>query len=410
MRIRASGGNDAFDQIEIDADITQTTISVPAVGWRKEAGAGARLSLAVEPLDNDQIRLKDVVLKGKDVDLAGAIRLDPDGSVFKVDVDRLRIGEFTDVALSGQRGGDGVLRLEIDGRSFDARQMLERTVRGEGSDDRDGTARPTDIAFKIRTVKGLHETDLADATGAVKFREGEVNAINFRGVFPGGRAVDLNFGLGAGETPAVVRIDTAEAGALVRFLGVYRRAVGGTMSVRARGPDSRRLAGVISASGFRVVDEPLIARIVATQAGVSASAARDVTFSNLRLDFARDGGRLQIKDALIAAPAVGASMRGQVDIAGERLGLSGTYVPAYGFNAAFGAIPIVGPILAGRTGEGVVGMTFGVNGPMSNPTITVNPLSAIAPGLLRRFFEFRQQENLSRTPGRRSQAREPVTR
>jgi len=64
-------------------------------------------------------------------------------------------------------------------------------------------------------------------------------------------------------------------------------------------------------------------------------------------------------------------------------------VPAYGLNSIPAGIPIVGWLLTGRAGEGVVGMTFRVDGKMSDPKVQVNPLSAIAPGILRSLFEFR---------------------
>ena len=36
--------------------------------------------------------------------------------------------------------------------------------------------------------------------------------------------------------------------------------------------------------------------------------------------------------------------------------------------------------------DGVFGLSYRVHGSMSNPTLTVNPLSAIAPGILRRIL------------------------
>jgi hypothetical protein len=50
-----------------------------------------------------------------------------------------------------------------------------------------------------------------------------------------------------------------------------------------------------------------------------------------------------------------------------------------------GQIPIVGLFLGGSN-EGLVGITYQATGPPSAPRITVNPVSAIAPGLLRKFI------------------------
>ena len=53
----------------------------------------------------------------------------------------------------------------------------------------------------------------------------------------------------------------------------------------------------------------------------------------------------------------------------------------------FGQIPIVGLFLGGSN-EGLLGVTYEVVGPPGAPVLRVNPISAVAPGLLRKFFEF----------------------
>ena len=52
-----------------------------------------------------------------------------------------------------------------------------------------------------------------------------------------------------------------------------------------------------------------------------------------------------------------------------------------------GNIPGVGEFLVSREGEGVVAFTYTVSGPMASPTITVNTLAALAPGIFRRLFD-----------------------
>ena len=64
-------------------------------------------------------------------------------------------------------------------------------------------------------------------------------------------------------------------------------------------------------------------------------------------------------------------------------------MPLYGLNNMFGQIPIVGLFLGGGSNEGIFGITYEVTGPTNNPRPVVNPISAIAPGVLRKFFEFR---------------------
>jgi hypothetical protein len=40
----------------------------------------------------------------------------------------------------------------------------------------------------------------------------------------------------------------------------------------------------------------------------------------------------------------------------------------------------------GGSNEGLFGVNYGITGAMSSPTLNVNPLSAVAPGFLRKIF------------------------
>jgi hypothetical protein len=68
--------------------------------------------------------------------------------------------------------------------------------------------------------------------------------------------------------------------------------------------------------------------------------------------------------------------------------MSGTFVPVYGLNNMFGQIPIVGLFLGGGSNEGLIGVTYEIVGTPGQPVLNVNPISAMAPGVLRKIFQF----------------------
>jgi hypothetical protein len=85
-------------------------------------------------------------------------------------------------------------------------------------------------------------------------------------------------------------------------------------------------------------------------------------------------------------PTMGTTLDGWMDFAHNKVDLSGTFVPAYGVNNLFSQIPIFGMLLGGGAHEGLFGVTFRISGPASAPVLSINPLSAIAPGFLRKIF------------------------
>jgi hypothetical protein len=60
----------------------------------------------------------------------------------------------------------------------------------------------------------------------------------------------------------------------------------------------------------------------------------------------------------------------------------------YGVNNIFGQIPLFGIFLGADKNEGLIGVTYEVVGTPASPVMRVNPISAMAPGLLRKIFEF----------------------
>jgi hypothetical protein len=111
-----------------------------------------------------------------------------------------------------------------------------------------------------------------------------------------------------------------------------------------------------------------------------------VDFSEMRADFTRFTGKMSVRDGVVRGPLVGATVEGNIDYTRDEVHLRGTFVPFYGLNNMFGQIPIVGLFLGAGNKEGLLGITYEAVGPPSAPRITVNPVSAIAPGLLRKFI------------------------
>jgi hypothetical protein len=66
--------------------------------------------------------------------------------------------------------------------------------------------------------------------------------------------------------------------------------------------------------------------------------------------------------------------------------MQGTIVPAYFFNALLGNIPLVGKLFSPERGGGLFAASYAVHGALNDPTVSVNPLTALTPGFLRGVF------------------------
>jgi len=98
-------------------------------------------------------------------------------------------------------------------------------------------------------------------------------------------------------------------------------------------------------------------------------------------------GRVSLRDGVVRGPLLGGTIDGLVDYSRDEVHMRGTLVPLYGPNNLLGQLPLLGLFLGGEK-EGLLGITYEVVGHPGNPVLRINPISALAPGLLRKVFEF----------------------
>jgi len=112
-----------------------------------------------------------------------------------------------------------------------------------------------------------------------------------------------------------------------------------------------------------------------------------ISFTRLDAPFTMRGRQVHIERARAVGPAMAVIATGDYARDTEALRFHGTIVPSYTLNSVLGVIPILGELLIGRKGEGVFAFTYKVNGTLEKPKVSVNLLSALAPGFLRRIVE-----------------------
>jgi hypothetical protein len=109
-------------------------------------------------------------------------------------------------------------------------------------------------------------------------------------------------------------------------------------------------------------------------------------FDQVNLPMSVQGGVVTLRDGQADGDAYTVKASGFVDVGAGRLDLRGVATPG-GLNRVLSDIPLFGGILGGGQDEGLLGMTFRANGAMTAPKIRTNPISALAPGFLRKLFE-----------------------
>jgi hypothetical protein len=186
-------------------------------------------------------------------------------------------------------------------------------------------------------------------------------------------------------------IETADFGRVLRALDWSDDIIGGALRVEGAGAGvGQPIISTINLTDYRVLDLPFIARLLNA---LSLDGLLMLTRSDNGLEFKKlkgtlivNGDELRFKDVRTAGGSLGLTAEGNINTAASTIDMQGTVVPFSSANRILGAIPLIGGLLTGGEGGGLFAATYSARGPLNDPNIGVNPLSVLAPGILRNIF------------------------
>lgn len=395
VRATLRGEGSIDDLEEVDLDLSNARVEFAGIGVLKREGEAARLTFRPERTEAGRV-LHDVRLSGADLAAEGTIRLEDDTT--QVDFTRFGLSAGDASALTARLSG-GRVAVSVEGAAFDARPIL-RALKGPPVREEDTGIGSLTLDIAVDRMIGLRGEEMHDVSLTLGRAGGVMRDFQASGTFASGGG--LAGAMQGGEGARQLVLNASNGGALLRFLDFYSNLQGGRVQLVAGMPGEAGgiIPGRLTISDFRIADDEDLRRLA--QSGETArrqdlATASDMPFETADITFRQRGGVIAISEGMLRGPAAGGTFQGAVDREGGAVDITGTYVPAYALNSMFSRIPVLGTLLGGREGEGLLGITFALRGPIGEPVLTVNPMSAIAPGLFRRLFEFRNN-GASQTP------------
>lgn len=386
----------ASPDIDVELDLAKAKVEGIIPGFVKRVGQPGRVSFGYEP-GADKTVLSDFALDLGSVNAMGTLELGKDGQFLKADLStfKLSTGDNARALIEKGRGG---LKISLRGNSFDLRPFLRSFQSGRIDD-----AKSVDLELDLNTTVliGFQNELISGVEVKALRRAGQLTRLGVKGRFGG---APLNIETVRQQADGVaLQIDTSDAGALLRFMDIYPRMFGGRMTSEIIvGKEGQK--GLVQVRDFVVRGEPLL-RQYAGSAQVSGSrpgstgegsqgqrvGSEAIQFTKLRADFNRRPGSLELNEAVMWGNEIGGTLEGKLDYAGDKVDLKGTLVPAYALNNLFSQLPLLGPIFGGSQYEGLFALPFVISGKASAPVLRSNALSVVAPGFLRKIFEFQRE-------------------
>lgn len=383
----------------VRADLTKAELMLDSIAWKKTAGRAAVFEFDPVRVNKDRIELQHVKLAGDDVAIEGGMVLGADGKLREFAFPDFSVNVVTRLDVQGKLRPDNVWDVKAKGSTFDGRDLFRglfnvgQTAEKAQPKDRAGL----DLTADIDTIIGFSDTTLRSVKVKAQRRADKLTELDVRGQLEGGKPFVAVIRTPPGKSRQLLA-ESNDAGRTFKLVGFYPNATGGDMQLEvdldAKGVTEK--SGTLWAQEFAILGDPVISEVFQnadTAAASKAAAAKkkvnrqQFDFNRLRIPFSVGSGQFVMNGAQIQGPLVGATMRGKVDFKSQQVRIGGTYVPLSGLNSAIGAIPLLGQILAGPQGEGVLGVTFAIEGQMAQPQVTVNPFSLVAPGIFREVFQ-----------------------
>ena len=389
---------DAKGRMTLDAkvDLTAATITAPGLGWNKQPGTEASGNATIHFLKG---RLLDIsqfqVRTANGLVARGSAKAGPDGDLRSLDLPELKIADNT------MRGGlgfaaNGSIDMTLNADTLNLVPLVHDGGWHELSGDDDegsGTATQTPpepstpmvlnlTAKRARLSEKGEMTDLASTLS--RGTDGKwVGTID--GNLPQGKTVIVVQRDGAART---VEIASADAGALLTAAGVTDSIRNGAMKMTAMIPDDGPITGKLRIDDYNVVNAPILARLisVASITGIADLLTNTgVSFWYLDAPFTVEDSVVSLHETRAAGPSFGLTTNGTVNTESDALALRGTIVPFNLVNQVIAGIPVLGQILGGKE-SGLFAMSYGINGTLDKPDVSVNPLSALVPGGVKKLF------------------------
>ncbi len=380
------------EDISVGIDYLDTDISIPVIAYEKASGLDSVLRFGAHK-NTSGINIKELSYSSDllKFDITGQL----DGQFMPQDIS---INQFlslkTDITGSIKSPKDGQYNVTLNGPSLEFSRGYEQLKDSfsKSSDDNAETAISWSLNADIGRVflddknsfKEFKSRIIRSPDGFEQFHidshltETETISIHYGAIMEGEIETE--------DRALKVKIDNL--GNTLKALNITDDVIDGDLVMNLRSPqwDGTQLEGQMTVTDFRLIEAPLLARLInaLTPTGIlELLSTKGLEFQRMSTLVNVDQSVYKLKKGQLVGNSMGLSFDGSIAPQDDNIDISGTVIPVQGLNKMVGSIPIIGQILAGPDNKGVFGATYQIKGSVDNATVTVNPLSVIAPGILR---------------------------
>lgn len=380
--------------LAITGDLTNAEVSIPALGLYKPAGLeGFFETIAAIPEAQgaeggaDLISLSTLKLTAPTFNIEGSGVFTQDGGVVRLELPRFYIEDRADLSLR-LLTEERQLDFSLVGRHADAIPVLDKFFAQTNPGGRLPGRSVVDVDLeRVSLREGI---DLRSVKANGRHNGKDFDELTLTSAFGDDERLSITLDRPLGEKIGYVEIESTDFGTLAAGVFGIASVTGAAGSIKGTALEEGGFSGRFETGQLIIREAPTLARLLSIGSldGLSDLLnGEGIRFDKLEGDVWMKGGVMGFSDAKLVGSSLGISANGEVDLAGGTINIRGAIAPAYAVNSVLGALPGIGRLFVSREGEGVLAFAYSLTGPIDEPTVTVNTLTALTPGILRRVFE-----------------------
>lgn len=374
-------------QFRLSSDLDGVGLRLQQLDWTLPQSTTGELEVTGrlgEPPSLEQVRLEGAGLSAR-----GSVQLREDGQLDRASFTQVEVGTWIDapVELVG-RGAGQVPMVRVLGGKIDLRQT---SLAGRGSEGDRPARRGGPVSVVLDTLQISEGIALTNFRAELDMSRGADGS--FRGLVNDRTQISGRVVPQRGRS--AFRIQSEDAGGVLLSAGLLKQARGGKMDlVLTPGKAAGTYDGSLEVENMRLKDAPSIAALLNALSVVGLLEQLDgegIHFSQVDARFQLSPERVTLYSGSAVGASMGISMDGYYFMGSGQMDMQGVVSPLYLVNAVGG--------LFTRRGEGLIGFNYELKGPASAPTVQVNPLSVLTPGMFRELFRRPAPRREGEAPG-----------
>jgi hypothetical protein len=394
------GHRGTIQHAQLGLDLTAATLGVDLVNIRKPAGTAATAQIAARLDAGGSVRTAGITLSSAGLSVRGAAVLGPAGDLQHLDLPVVRAGAVNDFALAMNEAPNAGLDIAITGHALDGTALGRRNPGTTGTPKAKApeSTTPFHVSARLDRMVLRDSMTIAPFTLEMSGVGQRPRTLSLSGSLS--KSVQVSANITSGDAGRRFSLATNDAGLLLRGLFGFESMKGGQLTLNSsmppmtaapRGdPATPEFVGQIVIKDFTIVNQPFLTRLFSAGSlggFVDLMRGQGIAVDTFQMPFRVTGDVVDIHDARASGPSIGITADGYIDRSANKIALQGAMAPLFGLNSVLGAIPVLGNVFVSKKGEGLFGLTYSVSGNADQPQIAMNPLSMLAPGILRRIFQ-----------------------